>query len=185
MRNCLFKRSSIAGLDNIKEIYLVKNEAGDIVCAVDSIDKYDELMETVSWWRDSEEVITDKTMLITEDDLDQDYYGNEYSIGIDENNHIVNVEYEKTRGFEKCKGVNVGNVYRIVSVFDAIVPIDGIVTHINVIIPEFNDPSPESQVMAIDVVKDYLSMYPDRLGRRLDKNIAEFNKDLLNDIIDE
>lgn len=182
MGDYYFKRSKILGLDTIKDIYLVKDEDKNIVCAVDSLDKYDELMESVSWWRDSEELITDKVSYIDNADEDDCYYCDEYDVYINDNDRIVNVEYNITRAFEKTKGIDIGNVYRIVSVEDFN---ENIPLKIRIRVPQFVDHDPEDMTLITNMINNYLNSITDIDRRKSEDNIKIYNQVILDNVIDD
>jgi len=189
MVGILFKRSSIAGLENLKEVYLVKDENHNPVCVVDSIDLYDKLMESVSWWSDSDDVITDSIPLIENDDDAEYYSGNRYTLLIDDNDNIVDVIYDYTRNFSIVDGVNVGNVYNIFDVFEPNSDVfeynkSDVSVAVQVFVPEFlyKDGCTDDD-LAIKVVKDFLGTYIDTASRMNKDNIKAYNDELVKDII--
>jgi hypothetical protein len=184
MVGILFKRSSIAGLENLKEVYLVKDENHNPVCVVDSIDLYDKLMESVSWWSDSDDVITDSIPLIENDDNAEYYSGNRYTLLIDDNDNIVDVIYDYTKNFSIVDGVNVGNVYNIFNVFEHNSEESDATVAVQVFVPEFlyKDGYTDDD-LAIEVVKDFLGTYIDTASRMNKDNIKAYNDELVKDII--
>ena len=182
MTGLMFSKSSINGLENLKEIYLVKDEDHNIVCAVDSIDKYDELMEGISWWSDSDELLTDKTVLVDSEEIDPSYWGDEYTVLVDRDSRISKIIYEKTRGFSITKGVDLSNIYKVIDVYDYT---DEMLA-IHIIVPQFVDTYPDREdIVAKTVANDYINTFIDNESRKGKYNIDSYNNDLLNDILED